>query len=333
VITPDPHGNGEAEADGLAEFAEETGGSPVACTATEDAPRPTRENERHVSQGSHERGAGASRWPLVLRIAAVLAIPIVVAVLVSVRKPIPPRVAVESRGSPAPAPAVPGPRAVDPAPDATRPETTGPLPASAAAPPATAAAPSVPANPPRSRAESLSDRERITRRAPVSRPSAADAPSPEPNAASVPRLEAADSPPAPIPESAAAAAPPVPAAPAVAATAAIARDETAIRGLLSAYREAYDRLDAVAAARLWPGMDTAGLSRAFGTLSSQQVEFDSCAVDVADVRAERASALCRGSLRYVRRVGSAAPQSRAATWQFQLRRSAERWLIEGVTVK
>lgn len=52
--------------------------------------------------------------------------------------------------------------------------------------------------------------------------------------------------------------------------------------MIEAYRESYERLDAVGAARFWPGVDTAALSRAFANLSRQDLEFASCSIDVAD---------------------------------------------------
>jgi hypothetical protein len=112
----------------------------------------------------------------------------------------------------------------------------------------------------------------------------------------------------------------------------------AIRELLDAYRESYDRLDAVSAARLWPGVDTAALTRAFSTLSSQEVDFNSCTLDLdrglpAGAHYQQATALCSGSVTYVRRVGNAAPQSRALAWTFDLDRSSGRWLIRRVVAK
>ena len=116
----------------------------------------------------------------------------------------------------------------------------------------------------------------------------------------------------------------------------IAQHRIAIRELLDAYRQSYDRLDAVSAARLWPGVDTAALSRAFSTLSSQAVEFDSCTLDLdvpAGARYQRATALCSGSVTYRRRVGNASPQSRALAWTFELDRSSGQWLIRRVVAR
>ena len=118
----------------------------------------------------------------------------------------------------------------------------------------------------------------------------------------------------------------------------LTQHRAAIHELLDAYRESYDRLDAVSAARLWPGVDTAALARAFSTLSNQQIDFDSCTLDLdhglaAAGHFQRATALCSGSVTYTRRVGSASPQSRALAWTFDLDRSSGRWLIRRVVAK
>ena len=110
----------------------------------------------------------------------------------------------------------------------------------------------------------------------------------------------------------------------------LVQDQSAIHGLLDAYRNSYSRLDAVSAATLWPGVDTAALTRAFATLASQDVEFASCSVQV---QSQRATADCNGSVRYVRRVGNPAPQTRALAWSFDLDRRSGRWLITRVTAK
>jgi hypothetical protein len=141
----------------------------------------------------------------------------------------------------------------------------------------------------------------------------ASAPAPEPVAPSI-RAEAVARAPEP------AAATPTP----------IERDEHEIRSLLDAYRDSYDRRDAVSTARVWPGVDTAALSRAFGTLASQQLEFEQCALDVIG---QRATVRCSGSLQYVRRIGAATPQSRTLSWDFELDRSTGRWLISRVTAQ
>lgn len=117
----------------------------------------------------------------------------------------------------------------------------------------------------------------------------------------------------------------------VATTAAsIDHDEREIRSLLDAYRDSYDRRDVASTARLWPGVDTAALSRAFGTIAQQQIDFEQCAFDVIG---HRATARCSGSLQYVRRVGNSSPQSRSLYWDFELDRSTGQWLISRVTAQ
>jgi hypothetical protein len=80
----------------------------------------------------------------------------------------------------------------------------------------------------------------------------------------------------------------------------------------------------------------AALTRAFSTLNSQQVDFDSCKLDLdqpAGGHFQRATALCSGSVTYTRRVGNASPQSRALAWTFDLDRTSGRWLIRRVVAK
>jgi hypothetical protein len=107
-------------------------------------------------------------------------------------------------------------------------------------------------------------------------------------------------------------------------------DEREIRLLLDAYRQSYHRLDPVSTAMLWPGVDTAALTRAFSAIASQQIEFQQCALDVLGARA---TARCNGSLQYVPRVGSAEPQSRSLSWAFELNRNTGRWLISRVSAQ
>jgi len=165
----------------------------------------------------------------------------------------------------------------------------------------------------------------VTEPAPVETRAAIPTPLPSPSAPLA--ASAAPEPVAPPVRAEAVASTPEPAA--VTATA-IERDEREIRGLLDAYRDSYDRRDAVSAARLWPGVDTAALSRAFGTLASQQLNFKQCALDVIG---QRATARCSGSLQYVRRIGTATPQSRSASWDFDLDRSTGQWLINRVSAQ
>ncbi len=107
-------------------------------------------------------------------------------------------------------------------------------------------------------------------------------------------------------------------------------DYTRIQAVLDAYTRAYERLDVVAVAILWPGVDTRALSRAFGTVSRQNVAFDRCDISVAGTHA---TANCDGVIEYVRSVGDAAPQSRSTSWMFALNHSAGDWRIATITAR
>jgi hypothetical protein len=97
--------------------------------------------------------------------------------------------------------------------------------------------------------------------------------------------------------------------------------------VLDAYRESYDRLDAPSAALIWRGVDTRALARAFSNLSSQALSFDQCDVNVDGTQA---TALCRGELRYVRRVGAPTPRVLRLSWTIDLERGADRWVIASI---
>ena len=49
--------------------------------------------------------------------------------------------------------------------------------------------------------------------------------------------------------------------------------------------------------------------------------------------AYRAAAKCRGSARYVPKVGSRSPQTAARQWDFRLQKVDDRWIIEGVATR
>jgi hypothetical protein len=103
-----------------------------------------------------------------------------------------------------------------------------------------------------------------------------------------------------------------------------------IRNLLDAYRAAYERLDPLAVAALWPGVDSRALSRGFSTLESQRIDFDRCDITVTGTVAV---ARCDGTLTYARRVGETEPQSRAVSWAFALERASGQWRISGMNAR
>jgi hypothetical protein len=117
-----------------------------------------------------------------------------------------------------------------------------------------------------------------------------------------------------------------PAAPPVAGI--VPTDRTSIEQVLQAYRDAYDRLDAPAAAVIWPRVDTRALNRAFNSLAEQEVSFERCDLDIAG---RKANARCTGEIRYVRRVGDQNPQVRRLSWSFAFERVSDRWQIAQVT--
>ena len=107
-------------------------------------------------------------------------------------------------------------------------------------------------------------------------------------------------------------------------------DYTRIQAVLDEYKRAYERFDVLAVAILWPGVDTRALSRAFSTVSRQNVAFDRCDISVTGTHA---TANCDGVIEYVRRVGDAAPQSRSTSWMFALNHSAGGWRIATIAAR
>jgi hypothetical protein len=67
------------------------------------------------------------------------------------------------------------------------------------------------------------------------------------------------------------------------------------------------------------------LARAFDGLQSQNLTFEACDVHVAG---DQARATCRGSARYVAKIGSREPRTEPRTWNFTLRRTGPDWKIE-----
>lgn len=101
----------------------------------------------------------------------------------------------------------------------------------------------------------------------------------------------------------------------------------AVRQTLRRYAHAYEDLDVEATARVWPSVDRRALARAFATIRSQGLTFDSCEIDVID---GQATAHCRGIIRFVPKVGSPTPSSTPQEWQFRMRKAATDWQIEHV---
>jgi hypothetical protein len=111
----------------------------------------------------------------------------------------------------------------------------------------------------------------------------------------------------------------------------VARNEQSeIQRALGQYRNAYQRLDAQAARAVWPSVDVRALSRAFDSLESQQLEFDTCLFEIAG---EAATAQCRGSATYTPKVGNRAPKLEPRQWTFQLRKLDEGWKIQSAQAR
>lgn len=103
-----------------------------------------------------------------------------------------------------------------------------------------------------------------------------------------------------------------------------ADDEAAIGQVLGDYVDAYNRLDATAASRVWPTVDQRALARAFAGLESQGLTFEGCELSVDGAEA---TAACRGRARYVPKVGDRDPISQARRWTFRLHRATAGWVI------
>ena len=156
---------------------------------------------------------------------------------------------------------------------------------------------------------------------------AVPAPTPPSIATSAP-VPAPAPPPAAAPSLAAARPEPLASAPASSPVAAVLRDtandEDDIRSTLTRFRTAYSKLDASAARDVWPSVDARALERAFQSLKSQDLHFDSCTMTVTGARAQAA---CKGRMVYVPRIGDQSPRFASREWNFELRKADERWTI------
>jgi hypothetical protein len=104
--------------------------------------------------------------------------------------------------------------------------------------------------------------------------------------------------------------------------------EEGIRQALYSYRNAYESLNASAAASVWPSVDRRALTRAFAALKSQGLEFTRCAVTMGDVLA---TVSCRGTLQVVPRSGNPSPVTADQEWVFKMRRVGVDWKIDDVS--
>src|SRR5689334_6363197 len=100
---------------------------------------------------------------------------------------------------------------------------------------------------------------------------------------------------------------------------------------LARVSDAYRRLDASALSGVWPGADTASLSRAFAGLKYQSLSFDHCTVRPSGPTG--ALALCDVSLAKASNDGDPSLQRRHESWTLILDRSGDPWTIAGVSVR
>jgi len=107
-------------------------------------------------------------------------------------------------------------------------------------------------------------------------------------------------------------------------------DTHAIEAVLGRYRNGFNSLSASSVSAVWPTVDEKNLAKAFERIEDQHVSFDSCEIDIGGVAAQ---ANCRGTARYVPRVGSRTPRDEARRWTFNLRRASDGWVIDRVVAQ
>jgi hypothetical protein len=102
-------------------------------------------------------------------------------------------------------------------------------------------------------------------------------------------------------------------------------DEMQVKQVLQRYRVAYEGLDAQSAQDVWPAVNQVALARAFEGLESQRLTFEACNVEL---QGSHALATCRGTARYVPKVGSRQPRTEPRIWSFALRKIGADWKID-----
>jgi len=236
--------------------------------------------------------------------------------------------------TPAPAPALPKPAGERPRPPAGPTVVAEAKPLSPERAPKPAAAPAPRSEPPARLAvatppRALEPPPSVTPRVSVDVHDRGAVPAPAPTPPSIATSAPVPSPaPPPAPKLAAAPPEPLASAPASSPVAAVLRDtandEDDIRSTLTRFRTAYSKLDASAARDVWPSVDARALERAFQSLKSQDLHFDSCTMTVTGARAQAA---CKGRMVYVPRIGDQSPRFASREWNFELRKADERWTI------
>jgi hypothetical protein len=115
-----------------------------------------------------------------------------------------------------------------------------------------------------------------------------------------------------------------PAVPASAPSAAPApRDTAEVQALLARYRSAFAALDLANVKAIWPTVNGRVLKNAFAQLRAQEFAFDGCQIEV---NGRQASATCRGTARFVPKVGSRDPRVESRRWTFHFQVPRRRYL-------
>jgi hypothetical protein len=112
-------------------------------------------------------------------------------------------------------------------------------------------------------------------------------------------------------------------------TATTRSEEQNVRVALGRYELAYSRLDAVAAAGVWPTVNQRALASAFQGLSAQSISLGDCEIRVTGATAR---ADCAGNARWTPKVGSGT-QSAARRWRFDLSNTGGAWVITQATTR
>jgi hypothetical protein len=122
-----------------------------------------------------------------------------------------------------------------------------------------------------------------------------------------------------------------PTGPAPAKEPALVPIDPAFERTLASVSQSYRALDAASLTAVWPGADTARLSRAFADLKYQAVSFDHCVV--RPTGSATAVASCDALIAAASKAGDEALQRRRESWTLVLDRSGERWTITGASVR
>jgi hypothetical protein len=107
-------------------------------------------------------------------------------------------------------------------------------------------------------------------------------------------------------------------------------EQSEIQRALGQYRNAYQLLDAESARAVWPSVDVRALARAFNSLTSQQLAFETCQFEIIG---DAATAQCRGSATYTPKVGNREPRLEPRQWTFRLRKAADGWKIQSAQTR